>query len=112
MSFEFDENIDSRHGRYRSPEKQRANSKIRIPQIQPKLSPEGYQLNKLRREARAPPFEHLNLAVSLNQTRPKLPPNSEPTGKKRTQAKTQYQHIHQNQISRILTDMPGDIAPA
>lgn len=44
-----------------------------LPEIQ-ETAPEGYQLNKLRREARAPPsVQHMYLAVALSQTRPKLP---------------------------------------
>lgn len=39
----------------------------------PDTAPAGYQLNKLRRDARAPPLRPSSFLFALNQTRPKLP---------------------------------------
>ena len=46
-----------------------------LPEI-PDTAPQGYQLNKLQREARAPPLEPINFVFSLSQTRPNIPPSS------------------------------------
>ena len=99
---EFDENIDLGTEDTLAPENNAPIQKS-IPQI-PETAPEGYQLNKLRREARAPPFEHLNLAVSLNQTRPKLPPNSEP--QKKNTSKDAVPAYSPEKILEFSLDMP------
>ena len=44
----------------------------------PDTAPAGYQLNKLRRDARAPPLRPSSFLFALNQTRPKLPTASSP----------------------------------
>lgn len=44
----------------------------------PETAPAGYQLNKLRRDARAPPLRSSDLLFALSQTRPKIPTASTP----------------------------------
>ena len=44
----------------------------------PETAPAGYQLNKLRRDARAPPLRSSDLLFALSQTRPKIPTTSTP----------------------------------
>jgi hypothetical protein len=44
----------------------------------PDTAPPGYQLNKLRRDARAPPLRPTNFLFALSQTRPKIPTASTP----------------------------------
>ena len=100
--FDFDENLDFGTEGTLTPENSAPSQKA-LPQIQ-ETAPEGYQLNKLRREARAPPLEHLNLVVSLNQTRPKLPPNSEPEEKKKS--KDAVPTYSPDQIIEFSLDMP------
>ena len=100
--FDFDENLDFGTEDTLTPENSAPIQKA-LPQIQ-ETAPEGYQLNKLRREARAPPLEHLNLAVSLNQTRPKLPPNSE--SEEKNQSKDAVPTYSPDNIVEFSLDMP------
>lgn len=48
------------------------NPRLDVLSENPDSAPAGYQLHKLRREARAPPLRSSNLLYSLSQTRPKL----------------------------------------
>lgn len=72
----FDEELDLGPEDFLVPESVTPEQKS-LPEV-PDTAPDGYQLNKLRREARAPPLEPLIFASTLSQTRPKFPDSNEP----------------------------------
>ena len=77
-----------------------------LPQIQQTV-PEGYQLNKLRREARAPPtLQHMHLVVALSQTRPKLPSPQAPEPEVTSRTKHAVTTRSANNIVDLSLDMP------
>ena len=68
--------------------------------------PEGYQLNKLRREARAPPkLQHMYLVVALSQTRPKLPSPQAPEPEVTSRTKHAVTTRSVNNIVDLSLDM-------
>ena len=102
--FDFDESLDFGPQDPLLPKAK--SSQELLPQIQQTV-PEGYQLNKLRREARAPPnLQHMYLAVALSQTRPKLPspqaPEPEVTSRTEDAGTT---HSTNNSV-HLSVDMP------